>query len=210
MAVAEEYHRGHDFTKHLGSCCYDAAFRRQLVVYLGGDPSLIKGDWTWAEFGEQYPELIEPAFELFRTAQEGDPAYGIYALACWCGLDLKRALDALQKVEVGNPAWEIFLLALDGMLGAEMALSAIRKVKVGDPAWAIYLLARYYGLDVERALEAIRQIGVGDPAGAIYRLVLFCGLDVDRAIEALGEMPRGEKYIGWLLLEVDPREVGND
>ena len=118
-----------------------------MVEYLGGDPS--PGPWFWCELGEKYPELTEPAFEYFRAAREGNPAYGIALLARYCGLDPERAVAALQEL------------------------------RLGDPGWAIYLLARYCGLDLERAFAALQELRVDPlgKALAIAELANHCGLD---------------------------------
>jgi len=115
---------------------FDIAFGRQLVAYLGGDPSPIEDDWCWRAFGKQYPELLEPALEYFRTAQEGEPAYGIFALACWCDLDVERSLSVIRKVSVGDPARAICGLVDWCWLPLDLGFSAIRQIEVGNPAVA--------------------------------------------------------------------------
>ena len=90
---------------------YDGDFGRRLVEYLGGDPS--PGPWFWCELGEKYPELTEPAFEFFRTARDGNPAYGIALLARYGGLDPERAVAALQELRLGDPGWAIYLFWLN-------------------------------------------------------------------------------------------------
>jgi len=72
-------------------------FARELVKYLGGDPTKINNRDCWRSLVRKYPELREKAEKYFATAKTGDPARAAYLMCRACGSSREWAEGVNRK-----------------------------------------------------------------------------------------------------------------
>lgn len=79
----------------------DVHFGRKLIEYFGGNSSLIKDNWCWADFTEAFPELKEKIEKYFEKAKA---AYAAYCMVKYCGSDRKWAENIIENTKICNSA----------------------------------------------------------------------------------------------------------
>jgi hypothetical protein len=70
---------------------------REIVAYLGGDPSIIGDDWCYPELEKAYPELKEAYFELIEQATHDYVASAAYWACIYLGMPKERVFSVIEK-----------------------------------------------------------------------------------------------------------------
>ncbi|MFH1742554.1 MAG: hypothetical protein ABIH23_26415 [bacterium] len=118
-------------------------FARELVAYLGGDPTqIIEGD-CWGSLGKKYAALMPKVMRYFERAKKGNVAIAAYSLCRDCNAPLDWAKRQIEH-STGDVAWAAYSLCR--YCGAPLDWSQ-RQIErgIGDVAWAASLLCRYCG-----------------------------------------------------------------
>jgi len=126
-------------------------FARQLLAALGADVTPIRDGWCWEDFARQYQAYRSAVEAYLEQARTGDPAWGAYCLAHYCG---------------SNRSWA------EGVIERALALG------LGHAEWAAENMVRYCGSDLawaERLIERIAATGLKDAIWAAQRMVFYCG-----------------------------------
>jgi len=89
------------------------AFGRELVAYLGGDPTKVEDDDCWKDFVRKFPELREAAEKYFEEATTGDPSEAAYAMCNYCGSSREWAEKVIEKATSGKPSEAAYLMHRD-------------------------------------------------------------------------------------------------
>ena len=70
---------------------------REIVAYLGGDPSIIGDDWCYPELENAFPDLKEAYFKLIEKATSGYVASAAYWACIFLGMPKERAFSIIEK-----------------------------------------------------------------------------------------------------------------
>jgi hypothetical protein len=70
---------------------------REIVEYLGGDPSIIRDDWCYPQLKEAFPELKEAYFELIEKATTGNVAFAAYLAGINLGMPRERVFAVIEE-----------------------------------------------------------------------------------------------------------------
>lgn len=72
-------------------------FGRELIRYLGGDPTPIEDNWCWEDFARHYLEL-RPLLERFlEECRGGNIAMWTASLCIYCGSDSSWAEEQIER-----------------------------------------------------------------------------------------------------------------
>ena len=135
---------------------FTTRFARELVKYLGGNPTPIKDDWCWKEFAEAYPELRQKAERYFESAKTGGPGYAAYRMVHDCGSSREWAERIIEHAQTGNPSWAAFCMVHDCDSSRKWAERVIERAETGNPAWAASKMVHFCGSSPEWA-ESIKR-----------------------------------------------------
>jgi nitrate/TMAO reductase-like tetraheme cytochrome c subunit len=171
---------------------FNAAFARNLAIYLGGDPQKVRPNWCWREFGLAYPELREKIERYLATAKTGNPSWGAYWMCRDCGSTRQWAQKVIARAKTGDPAWAAYAMSRDCGSPQEWAQKVIERVDTGDPAWAAYGMCRDCGSLREWAEMVIERADIGDPAWAAYGMCRDCASPHEWAQKVIGRAKTGD------------------
>jgi|GEM_PF-3649779 len=152
-------------------------FARELVRYLGGDPSLIDDYDCWWSLAHKYPKLIKPALRYFETVTEGDPSEAAYSLAFYGVISVQRAMRIIERAKTGYPAEAAFYMVQGCGAPVKWAMGVIELAKTGDPAWPARELCWVYGAPYKWAKKVWARWRGDEPLPQvrIYRIIWLDG-----------------------------------
>ena len=76
---------------------FTISWGRELIAHLGGDPTPIRDNWCWKQFGEQYPELRPRVEKFIEDSTEGDIAWAAYWMCMSCGSSREWAEAQIER-----------------------------------------------------------------------------------------------------------------
>ena len=120
-------------------------FARELIEYLGGDPTPIEDDWYWEEFARTYPELRKKAERYFESAQTGDPSWAACHMHRCCGSSQEWAERVIENARTGDPAIAAYQMHRFCGSSHEWAERVIESAQVGNPDWAASKMVHFHG-----------------------------------------------------------------
>jgi len=85
-------------------CVFTSEFFRELVAYLGADPSPIRPWWGWRKLAKQYPGLRRDIEQYIETATTGDPAGAAVDMMLYFGSSRGWAEKVIENAKTGYPA----------------------------------------------------------------------------------------------------------
>ena len=111
---------------------FTVEFGRQLVAELGGDPSKIKDDWCWKQFGENFKDLVPKAEMYLASATTGNPAEAAYMMYQYCGSSREWAEGVIASATTGNPANAAYWMCCNCGSSREWAKGVKTRIKTQE------------------------------------------------------------------------------
>jgi hypothetical protein len=131
---------------------------REIVVYLGGDATIIKDNWCYPQLRKAFPELMEAYFSLIENATTGDPSYAAYAAGMYLEMPKERVFSVIENATTGDPAYTACWAGIKLGMPRERVFSVIENATTGDPAYAACWACIKLGMPMGRVSKVLEKL----------------------------------------------------
>ncbi len=184
-------------------------FGKKLIEYLDptADISMIKYNWCWKDFGEQFKYLESKIMRYFEQVKEGEPVKAVFYLIHYCKYNIEWGKKTIENNQIGQFAYYTYLMASNHYCTCQWAekiiensqsedrnkailkmlivnnskqswfKTVIMNSRIGDPSNIVYFAVRHNMLNRKWAENFISNCKIGNPSYAAFLMVRDCNSD---------------------------------